>query len=127
MEPIMVWAFRRLYEINEQTGQLWVEEPVARPLIEQGLVQDWFATDGRDLKEIDLTIPPIEPPAPEPAPSPPPSPTPAPEPSPPPPAPPPARRTLTVGPEDIETKIDTDGDGKPDVRVLIDRPPQNTP
>jgi hypothetical protein len=132
MEPIIVWAFRRLYELNQQTGQVWVEEEVARPLIEGELVQEWSATDGRDLKEIDLTIPPIEPPAPTP---PPPSPSPAPEPAPPPPspapapepAPPPAARTLTVGAEDTHTKIDADGDGRTDVHVLVDRPPQNTP
>ena len=78
VEPLMIWAFRRLYEINEQTGQLWVDPAIANPLIQQGLVQDWYATDGRDLKDIDLTIPPIEPPAPTP---PPPSPSPAPAPA----------------------------------------------
>ena len=51
---------------------------------------------------------------------------PVPPPPPPPPPPPvPEPETVIVGPEDTQTKIDLDGDGRPDVRIIIDRPPQN--
>jgi len=58
--------------------------------------------------------------------TPPPAPPP-PAPPPPPPGPPPAPapQTITVGPEDTLTKVDVDGDGRPDVLVVVDRPPQN--
>jgi hypothetical protein len=49
---------------------------------------------------------------------------PPPPPPPPPPAPAPAT-TIAVGAEDTVTKIDVDGDGRPDVLVVVDRPPQN--
>lgn len=78
--PILVWAYRRLDELGQLTGQLRVPESIARPLITEGLVQEWSATDGDDLKDIDLTIPPPIVPAPEPPPSPSPSPEPAPAP-----------------------------------------------
>jgi hypothetical protein len=61
-------------------------------------------------------------------------PAPGPSPAPPPPAPPPApvpppapapQSSLTIGPEDTVTRIDVDGDGRPDVLVVVDRPPQN--
>lgn len=51
-----------------------------------------------------------------------------PAPPPPPPAPPPPApqgTTLGIGPEDTHTRIDLDGDGKTDVHVIVDRPPQN--
>jgi hypothetical protein len=51
-------------------------------------------------------------------------PPPPPAPPPPPPAPAPAT-TIAVGAEDTVTKIDVDGDGRPDVLVVVDRPPQN--
>lgn len=65
-----------------------------------------------------LTVPrvaadPSDPPAPPPPP-----------PAPPPPAPAPGV-SLQVGPEDTHTKIDLDGDGKTDVHVIVDRPPQS--
>jgi hypothetical protein len=48
------------------------------------------------------------------------------DPAPPPPAPPPAPgTTIAVGPEDTVTKIDVDGDGRADVLIVTDRPPQN--
>jgi hypothetical protein len=49
---------------------------------------------------------------------------PPPPPAPPPPAPAPGV-SLQVGPEDTHTKIDLDGDGKTDVHVIVDRPPQS--
>jgi hypothetical protein len=60
------------------------------------------------------------PPAPPP-PAPPPS-----DPPPPPPAPAPSTTlSMQIGPEDQHIKIDTDGDGKTDVHVIVDNPPQN--
>jgi hypothetical protein len=44
-------------------------------------------------------------------------------PAPPPPAP--AGQSIAVGPEDTLTKIDVDGDGRADVLIVTDRPPQN--
>lgn len=52
-------------------------------------------------------------------------PPPPPPPAPPPPPPAPAPTTLTIGPEDTVTRIDVDGDGRADVLVVTDRPPQN--
>jgi hypothetical protein len=49
------------------------------------------------------------------------------DPAPPPAPPPPAPRQLVIGPEDVHTKIDTNADGTPDVHVIVDNPPQNTP
>lgn len=46
-------------------------------------------------------------------------------PPPPAPSPAPAPQTIAVGPEDSITKIDVDGDGRADVLVITDRPPQN--
>lgn len=63
-------------------------------------------------------------PAPAPGPAPAPEPAPAPSPTPPPPAPAPTT-SIAVGAEDTVTKIDVDGDGRPDVLVVVDRPPQN--
>lgn len=56
--PILIWAWRRLPELGERTGQLRVPESIARPLIEAGLVQEWSATDGNDLKWIEPDTPP---------------------------------------------------------------------
>jgi len=65
-----------------------------------------------------LRVPKVAAPAPTPpAPPPPASP-------PPPPAPAPAT-TIAVGAEDTVTKIDVDGDGRADVLIVTDRPPQN--
>lgn len=78
---------------------------------------------------VRLTIPRV---AAQPAPSPSPTPTPAPSPTPSPtpaptPTPVPAPTSLQIGPEDQHVAIDTDGDGKADVHVVVDNPPKSTP
>ena len=61
----------------------------------------------------------------DPPPPAPPPPAPPPPPPPPPPAPAPQSVGFVLGPEDQHIKIDTDGDGKTDVHVIVDNPPQN--
>ena len=53
-----------------------------------------------------------------------PAPAPSPEPAPPPP-PAPAPQSLAIGAEDQYIPIDVNADGKTDVHVLVDKPPQN--